>query len=245
MKTTNIPAFETRSLKAQCAAHIERLIISGELPVGTLLPPERDFARQIGVSRPVLHEALVDLASKGFLTIEPRRGVRVKDFYREGTLATFEAIVLHAEGSFDPEALADMLGFRVLIETEAARLAAARGGGEFLAALEALLEAEASLPPLPTGLEDRVALDLRFHLLVAEASGSRILPLVLNSIAPIYASLVRAFYGRKPDLDLVTGFHRRLVKAIAGRDPGAAESAVKEMLGHGAHLVSGSGRRTA
>jgi GntR family transcriptional regulator, transcriptional repressor for pyruvate dehydrogenase complex len=243
MRAMTVPPLETRSLKAQCAAHIEGLIISGELPVGSLLPPERDFAKQIGVSRPVLHEALVDLASKGFLGIEPRRGVRVKDFYREGTLATFEAIVLHADGDFAPEALADMLGFRVLIETEAARLAAERGGGEFLAALEEHLEAEARLPVPPAGLEERVALDLRFHLLVAEASGSRILPLVLNSIAPIYASLVRTFYGKGPDLDLVAGFHRRLVEAIAARDGRGAESAVKDMLGHGARLVSTDGRR--
>jgi DNA-binding FadR family transcriptional regulator len=233
-----IPPLAARSLKAQCTEHIERLIISGGLPVGTLLPPEREFARQLGVSRPVLHESLVDLAAKGFLHIEPRRGVRVKDFYREGTLATFEAIVLHADGAFAPEVLGDMLGFRVLIEAEAARLAAARGGGEFSETLQAHLDAEARLPPPPAGLEERIALDIRFHVLLAEASGSRILPLVVNSIGPVYASLVRRFYQEGPDLALVGAYHRRLVEAILAKDGGRAEAAVREMLAHGAALVS-------
>ena len=54
------------SLKEACVKRLEELILSGELKVGVRLPSERDFAASLGVSRPVLHEALVDLSAKGF-----------------------------------------------------------------------------------------------------------------------------------------------------------------------------------
>ena len=240
MNPTHLPPLEARSLKAQCAAMLERCIISGELAIGCSLPPERDFARQLGVSRPVLHEAIVDLAAKGFLVIEPRRGVRVKDFYLEGTLDTFEAIVLHGDGRFAPGVLQDVLGFRLLLEREAVRLAAARGGGPFLAPLQALLQEEAALPALPHGLERRCALDFRFHLLLAEASGNSILPLVMNSIAPIHRSLIERFYRSGPDLALVGGWHGRIIEALQAGEVEQATGLMTELLAHGARTLGGS-----
>ena len=230
-------AIEARSLKAQCAALLERRIISGELGVGSSLPPERDFARELGVSRPVLHEAIVDLAAKGFLRIEPRRGVRVRDFYREGTLAIFEAIVLHGKGDFPASVLGDVVGFRALIEVEAVRLAAGIRAGDCLARLEAHLLDEARLPALPEGLEARAALDVRFHVLLAEASGNRILPLVVNSLAPIYTSLVERFYKADPDLARVGKWHTDIVAALARADVDTAVSLAREMLDHGSRTI--------
>lgn len=228
---------EAKSLKAQCSAFLEGLIISGELAVGSALPPERDFAKSLGVSRPVLHEAIVDLAAKGFLQIEPRRGVKVRDFYREGTLAIFEAIVLHGSGDFPAGVLKDVLAFRALIELEAVRLAAGARGGDCLARLEAHLAEEAALPPLPQGLKARVALDVGFHLLLAEASGNRILPLVVHSLAPIYSSLVERFYEAGPELAKVGGWHRELVDYLARGDVDSAVRIAQEMLDHGSRTL--------
>ncbi|MDP3176260.1 MAG: FCD domain-containing protein [Spirochaetaceae bacterium] len=237
MEEVAIPHIEAKSLKAQCAETLERLIISGELAVDALVPPERDLARRLGVSRPVVHEALVELASKGFVRVAPRRGVRVADFWRHGTLAIFESVVLHSEGLFAPEVLADMIRFRALIELEAARLAAASGGGTALGRLEALLSEEAAAGE---GLEReadiraRSELDLRFHLLLAEASGSRILPLVLNSTIPVFRVFISRFYAAGPDLALVRRFHCAIVAAISERDVDGAVAAAKAMLDHGA-----------
>lgn len=241
MPREGLPPLKPLSLKAQCAAHLERLIISGELAIGASLPPEREFAKSLGVSRPVLHEAIVDLAAKGFLVIEPRRGIRVKDFYREGTLATFEALVRDSDGVFPSGIIGDITDFRALIELEAARLAATRGGGEGLAGLRAVVAEEECLPPPPAGLEERVALDMRLHQLIAEASGNRILPLVINSLAPVYSSLVRKFYEAGPEPSAVLGWHRRLVEAIAARDREAAARLAEEMLRHGALTIGASG----
>lgn len=236
-----ITRIEAKSLKAQCVEALERLIISGDLAVGETLPPERDLALRLGVSRPVVHEAVVELASRGFVAIEPRRGVKVKDYYRHGTLAIFESIVLNNEGRFPPEVLDDVVGFRSLIELECVRLAALRRGEGFIEELGALVAAEsglsASKSPRAEEVEARAEFDVRFHLLLAEASGNRILPLVMNSISPVQAKLVRRFYASGPDLGLVAAFHRDLVAAIAEGRLETALAVASAMLEHGASQI--------
>jgi DNA-binding transcriptional MocR family regulator len=75
------------SLKEACVQRLEELILSGELKAGEKLASERELALQLGISRPVLHEALVDLAAKGLVAIEPRRGVYINDFRTNGSVA--------------------------------------------------------------------------------------------------------------------------------------------------------------
>ena len=65
----------TESLKDVFIRRFEDLILSGKFPIGQKLPSERELALQLGVSRPVVHEGLVDLAAKGLvsmiLTVSP------------------------------------------------------------------------------------------------------------------------------------------------------------------------------
>jgi DNA-binding FadR family transcriptional regulator len=226
-----------KSLKARCEDVLEKLLVSGEFPAGDPLPPERELASRLGVSRPLLHEAIVELAAKGFLAVEPRHGVRVRDFWREGTLSTFEAIVLRADGDFPPGVLEDVLAFRALIELEAAALAARRRGGEYLDPLKRLLEEEGALPPLPEDIAGRAALDLRFHRLLADASGNRVLPLVMGSIATISLAMIERFYRAGPDQARVEDYHRRIVRSIGAARVAETSRLVAEMLEQGAELL--------
>ncbi len=251
---------EVKSLKAACVEELERLIVSGRMPIGSPIPPERELAERLGASRPVVHEAMVELASKGFIRVEPRKGAVVNDFYRQGTLAVLETIVLQNGGEFPPDALADVLAFRRLIEIEAARLAAARRGEGFLGALRDLVTREASLDalsPVSTGLTEAVrhearfdqvsALDFEFHLVVAEASGSLVYPLLLNSFRPLYYRLIRRFYvvlGRASGRAIVRerapvlAYHRRVAEAIAEGSAEKSVAAMREMLEHGERVLA-------
>ena len=74
----------TESLKDIFIKRFEELILSGTFPVGQKLPSERELAFQLGVSRPVVHEGLVDLAAKGMVTLIPRVGTIVNDYRQEG-----------------------------------------------------------------------------------------------------------------------------------------------------------------
>ena len=72
-----IKPVETRRLYQRVADLIRGVISSGGFPVGSRLPPERDFAVQLGVSRPSLREALIALEIEGLVEIRMGSGVYV------------------------------------------------------------------------------------------------------------------------------------------------------------------------
>ena len=90
---TVIEPIQVQSLKEACVARLEQMILSGELTIGERLPSERDFAAKLNVSRPVLHQALVDLETKGLVQIIPRRGVFISDYRRDGSLAMLSSTI--------------------------------------------------------------------------------------------------------------------------------------------------------
>ncbi len=121
---TGIDPIENKSLKQACVQQLERLIFSGQWEPGTRLPAERSLAKRMGVSRPVLHQALVDLAAKGLVSIEPRRGVYVNHFDETGSLALVSSLLSYQQDDGQAAFLEDMMAFRVLLEAETASLAA-------------------------------------------------------------------------------------------------------------------------
>ena len=63
-------------LKDLFVKQIQGMILSGELPEGTALPPERELAQQMQVSRAVVNGGLAELAAQGFVEVRPRQGTR-------------------------------------------------------------------------------------------------------------------------------------------------------------------------
>jgi GntR family transcriptional regulator, transcriptional repressor for pyruvate dehydrogenase complex len=226
------------SLKAACVARLEALILSGQLKIGETLPPERKLAERLGVSRPVLHEALVDLAGKGLVHIQPRHGVQVSDFRNTGSVALLDALLSYHNGELDASFLSSLMEMRMLMETETARLAAGAVTEAQIAEFESLLRQEATIDR-----QDIIALaasDFAFHLLVANASGNLMYPLVMNSFKPVYTNLTERFFTRNAGsgiLEEVFSFHARLVQALKQKNSTEAVSIMQAMLRHGAaHL---------
>lgn len=225
---------KVQSLKEACVARLEQLILSGELQIGERLPSERDFAAQIGVSRPLLHEALVDLDAKGLVKIEPRRGAFVCDYRRSGSLALLSSLLAYHEGQLDPAFLQSMLDMRLMLETETANLAALNRTAEQMSELRALLAQEQTAAG--GNPEKLTSLDFSFHLAIAIASGNLVYPLIINSFQGVYTSLTGDFfrkYGGTPVVETVHQFHARLVEAFETQDAENARSIMVEMLTHG------------
>ncbi len=110
-------SIEPRRLYRQIADQIRGLIGSGEFPAGSRLPPERDLARQLGVSRPSVREALIALEVEGLVEVRIGSGIYVMapNVQAVGKLAG----EIHAEaGPFE------LLRARYVIESECAALAA-------------------------------------------------------------------------------------------------------------------------
>jgi len=227
----------TPSLTEAFIRRFEELILAGRIAVGQKLPSERELALQLGVSRPVVHEGLVDLAAKGLVTMIPRVGTVVNDFRTEGSLTLLTSLVQYQQGEIEPALLASLLQMRLLFEVEAARLAASARTTEQIAAFDEILAREAQADPGDTAALAEV--DFQFHHLIAMSSGNLIYPLLLNSFKGCYLNLACKFYADPKLAEEVFAFHRQLVAAIRAGDSPSAADAMTRMLNHGAvHLNS-------
>ena len=224
-------------LKELCAGRLESLILSGQMPVGHKLPPERELARQLGVSRPVIHEALVDLAGKGLVTLVPRVGAVINDFRKQGSIALLTSLLRYQKGDLAPKLLEGLLAMRVLFEVETARLAACHRSDGHNQELRELICAEERTEPTDT--ERLTALDFDFHHLVAMASGNQTYPLLLNSFKPVYTNLSGQFFKDPTVVPTVIGFHRDLVDAIKKQNEQLAVAVMRCLLAHGEEYLHG------
>ncbi len=222
---------KTDSLKDVFVQRFEELILSGALSIGQKLPPERELALMLGVSRPVVHEGLVDLENKGLVTMKPRVGTVVNDYRREGSLSLLNSLVSYNRGRLEPAILDSLLEIRILIELETAKLAAEKCGDGEMKELHELLDEETDADRRDIGRI--VELDFRFHLLVAIASGNILYPLLLNSFREVYTNLTRQFFEDDSVVDLVFRSHRELYGAIRDRNARKAVAVMKKIIGHG------------
>ncbi len=215
-----IQSIEPRRLYRQIADQIRTLVRSGEFPAGSRLPPERDLARQLGVSRPSVREALIALEVEGLVDVRIGSGIYVLNGSRAGA-GEVEA----AAGPFE------LLRARWVIEGECAALAAKFAKKAHIVAIEEAFEAmqeehRAGKQPL-TG--DRI-----FHLRVAEATGNGALVQVVRMLweeraGPLYKQLEHHYDA--PELwEAALAEHRAVLKAIAAHDQSGARAAMQRHL---------------
>jgi len=238
--TLPLSPLQVNSLKSACVNRLEELILSGELKTGERLPAERDLATRLGVSRPVLHESLVDLAVKGLVTINPRRGVVINDFRKSGSMAILSSLLTYHNGELDPHFVTSLLSMRILVETETARLAATHASMEQLAELREIVQCEQTTDR--SNIATLVELDFEFHLLISIASENLAYPLILNSFKMVYTHFTSAFYVKfagSAVIDDVYTYQSQLLDAFESHEPDKAAKIMKNMLTHGEkHLTN-------
>ncbi len=228
---------KTESLKEVFISRFENLILTGKIAIGQKLPPERELALQLGVSRPVVHEGLVDLAAKGLVTMRPRVGTVVNDFRSQGSLAVLTSLINYQEGRLDPAILEGLIRTRSLIEIETTRLAAVHRTPEHLEAFRQILNREDALSK--DDLEKITRTDFEFHHLIGIASGNIIYPLLINSFKPVYMNFTSLFFTDPSVVPATFDFHKKLVKAISAKDQDRSIAIMREILDHGeTHLRS-------
>jgi len=225
------PAPPPRSRKEDFIQRFEELILSGRFGPGDKLPPERELAEDSGASRPVVHAALGELASRGLVRIESRRGVFVEDWRRFGSVEMLLSLMSYSGGDLAPRLFDGLLEMRILFETEAARLAAARRTEAGLDEIEKAVARE-RLHEYREAHEVTV-LDYEFHLAVALASGNDVYPLLMNSFKRIYERILDRFYEDRSVVPEVFRLHRLLAAAIAEGDAARAAAGMREILEFG------------
>ncbi|CAA9325497.1 MAG: hypothetical protein AVDCRST_MAG36-646 [uncultured Nocardioidaceae bacterium] len=211
----------TRSLSRpdRLVIELERMIVSGELPSGARVPPERDLARMLDVSRTSVREALRDLARRGLIDRRPGRGTLVA---HPGASPTGDALV---SGLGDEEAaLARIMEVRACVEPAVAARAAQRATPRDVEALRAILERqERAAPGLPFADLDRA-----FHAAIAMYTQNPLLSRLLDNISdlvePSRGVHLQSAGRRRTSL----AEHRLIFDAIAAGDAEAARDGAAE-----------------
>lgn len=177
--------FEILSPKEVLIHEIEERIIRGKLSVGEKLPTERELEAQTGVSKSVVHFALIELERRGFLTIIPRRGVYVADFAKTGSAETLNEILRYNGGKLSVKMSIEIVELRNAIEGGALIRLAAEHTDEDLVRLRAALAEMKDEKTRELEIPEIAEMESRFHYLICELSGNEMFSLVMNSFSTI------------------------------------------------------------
>lgn len=203
-------------------ARVYELIKQEDLQPGDRLPPERELAKQLGISRPSLRAALSSLISMGVLQSRQGSGT----FLVDGPPALdSEPLRLLAQlhgFSFD-----HMFETRSVLEVGAAGMAAERATGEQLANMsEEIADMYAAL----NDPQQFLLHDINFHRAVAAASGNPTLATLVEMVSTVLYERRRDTIGRAHDFNEAVEWHRRIYRAIRSRKPEEACEAMREHI---------------
>lgn len=211
------PIRRAESAATIIAAHLEKLIATGEVAVGSKLPSERELAATWSVSRSTLREAMSELERKRLLQRTPGRGTTVL----APPLEVDDLTAMDADTS-----LPYVAELRYAIEPEIARLAALRAtNANVLQLREALASANENLR-----LADSLRLDMEFHLLVAQAAQNPLMAKICALTSEWTRDERRHTHTGRAGRRLSIDGHRAIFEAIENHDPEAARAAMSEHL---------------
>jgi DNA-binding FadR family transcriptional regulator len=217
---------EAQRLYHQVAEQIGKLIQSGEFREGDRLPPERELAKQLGVSRPVVREAMIALEIAGLVDVRGGAGTFVRR-----TRADVGSVLAAAT---DPgPSPFDLIAARRMLEGEIAHAAAQTVTD---AGLRSLTEAiDVMRRDIESGKDTRQS-DRLFHVRVAELTGNAVLVNLVDGLwahmlAPLFDVLGR-HAGLRGEDRMTVADHEKIVQALARRDPATAREAMRGHLAH-------------
>jgi GntR family transcriptional regulator, L-lactate dehydrogenase operon regulator len=210
---------------------IERLLQNiklGLFGAGDKLPPERELAELLGVSRATLRDALAELQKAGYVEVHRGRygGTYVSErrFVEPGRAA-----------DLDPDEVEDVLMFRSVLEPAAASLAAKAT----LSAAQRrhLLDTLAEVASAPAELYRPK--DARFHVAIAEVAGSPSLAAAVADVRARVSDLLDRIPFLEPNLEHSNRQHQKIVDAILRGDAEGALKAAQDHLEGTASLLHG------
>lgn len=214
------PVRRTR-LHEEVAARLRRFIADGHLKAGDKLPPERQLAAMLGVSRTSVRDAIRTLEVVGLLEPRQGKGTVVRELSPDHLTAPLASALLTRR-----DLLADLLAVRKMIEPSVAREAARHATPEEIYQMETILARQAAR--IAAG-EVTIEEDTAFHDMIARAARNRVVLRVLDVLMDLLREgRERSLQGRGRPQRSLRG-HRQVLEAIRRRD---GEGAAHAMLHH-------------
>lgn len=212
------------------ADRVQQLIKDEGIESGMRLPPERELAARLGVSRASLREALVALEIGGVIEVRSSSGVYVAD--------------RHAQAAAAPEAGPgpfEVLAARRLIEAEVAARAARNATDS---ALDEILLAVLEMERTYADPASHEAADRNFHLALARAAGNSALVAVVEYLwqqRGAMAHRLKHHYRTEELGEATLADHRAILSAVAAHDEAGARQAMRAHLARVHRTLSGGG----
>lgn len=224
----NIATSESKRLYQEIGFSLQERILKGEFNIGDRLPPEREIAEEMDVSRSVVREAIIMLEIRGLVEVRKGSGVYVINIPSQENHA-IQAAIPRANSDIGPF---ELLQARQVIESEIAGFAAKHITKSDIHRLRDTLNTEKH--NVDTGLDDYSSDEL-FHLSIAEASQNSVLADIAKDLwlrrhaSPMW----RQLHSRITNNDYRKAWlldHERILIALQKRDPEGARKAMWEHL---------------
>ena len=228
---------EKQRVAEEIAEQLRSLILNGQYPPGSKLPPERELSKRLRVNRASLREALKKLEHLGLVRIRQGDGTRVTNFMETGGIELVQHLLPLGGGK--PELIRDLLEFRRLFGRELARLAAVRSGKDGLGRLRAV----ADKADQANGAAELFDLDFDFYVAIASMSGNQVMLLLINTVRDGVRNFMPLLANLAGPQDAVRKHHRDLIAAIEKGDSAGAGKIADEYLKLGAELAARMGGR--
>lgn len=196
---------------------IKAMIVSGELGPGDRLPPEKELAERLGLSRNSMREAVKALEVIRVLDVRRGDGTYVTSLEPHLLLEAISFVIdMH-----DDDSLLELFAVRRMLESQATGLAATHGDDEAIAALQA----EIAGVDAGVSIDDLVAHDIRFHQDIVRMTGNGYLASLIDSLS---SQTIRARVWRglteQGAVERTLSEHQAIADAIAQHDPSLATS---------------------
>ena len=239
-----IESIEPQRLYRQIAEQLRQLIAKGEFAVGARLPAERDLAKQLGVSRPSVREALIALEVENWVEVRTGSGIYVLDRSKVNAnntainniaiqaINTPDSIINEGKNEFLSERKAEwgpleLIRARRVVEGETAAIAALQAKRKDIDAMGKalrMMQTEAADGVLP--LDG----DRAFHTAIVEASGNAVLVETVQNFwdsrrGPIFERLV-GYFETMQSWQAAIAEHSAILEAIQNHDAAAARTAM-------------------
>jgi GntR family transcriptional repressor for pyruvate dehydrogenase complex len=219
---TNKKVFRKR-LYQQVADDVESAILSGSYPHDSKLPSEQELAKEYGVSRNVIREALKRLKERGLVFIKTGSGTYVSQPTTKPVSDALHRLLVYSINSIS---IAHFYEIRRMIEPEVARLAALHATEDDL---EAICAAYDRMDRNRDNREAWTQADLQFHLAIAGATKNPLIQSILNPLNEPLLKVIEAGLSEPSGVEAGLSAHRKIIAAIQEHKP---EAARKAMLDH-------------
>lgn len=218
-----------RRVSEEVVARIEEMILSAELKPGDPLPAGHQLASSLGVSRPVVQQAMRVLADRGLVRVEPGSGIFVTAAPDASLSDTIRRIVLTRK-----EALRELCQSRRILEAEIVRLATEKATPEEIETLKKICDEHKAAIGSPKRL---VETGIRFHAKLAQIAGNRIVALFLHSMERALHEAYDMVSWAPGAMAELCQEHYAILEAVAGGNGREAQARLVEHSQHCEELL--------